>query len=240
MNHEKYVHIAGVGNVRLYKSKRAKRIHLRVKPQVGVELSVPYRVSYQQGIDFLLSKKEWLQQALQKVETIENSRIVFGPDHVFSTRKHTLKMRPENRANVRVVVRKGVIHVCYPATVSYRDEVIQQAVYKGIMRAWRLEAELYLPARLATIAQQLQLPYNGVSIKATKSRWGSCSYNNHINLSLFLMKLPNELIDYVLVHELAHTIEKNHSAAFWNLVEKLMPGARKLDKELNNYQTRVW
>ena len=99
--------------------------------------------------------------------------------------------------------------------------------------ALRHEAKRYLPIRLAALARQHGFHYNGVTIKDTSSRWGSCSNRKHINLSLLLMTLPWHLIDYVLLHELCHTVELNHSDRFWALMNRVTNGkALQLRQEL--------
>lgn len=75
--------------------------------------------------------------------------------------------------------------------------------------------------------------YNSVRLKYLKSRWGSCSGKRNINLSLRLLLLPDEIRDYVIIHELAHLREMNHSKAFWSLVEQHDPNYREHEKWLN-------
>jgi len=96
-------------------------------------------------------------------------------------------------------------------------------------------AKKILIERLNKISIDTGLLYNKVSIKNQKTRWGSCSSINNINLNINLINLPLRLIDYVIFHELVHTIEKNHSRKFWNLLNRYLPEAQNLNKELNNY-----
>ena len=78
--------------------------------------------------------------------------------------------------------------------------------------------------------------YNRVFIKEQKTRWGSCSGQNNINLNVNLVRLPQELIDYTLLHELVHTRIKNHSPRFWSQLDDLLGDAKRLDKKLSKYQ----
>jgi hypothetical protein len=110
----------------------------------------------------------------------------------------------------------------------------------GILAAWRKEAKKYLPVRLNELSRKHQLPYNRVIIKNNKSRWGSCSQKDNINLSLHLMRLPDHLIDYILLHELAHTLHKNHGRQFWKSMEKICPNAKSLDKEMRGYRIEIY
>jgi predicted metal-dependent hydrolase len=89
------------------------------------------------------------------------------------------------------------------------------------------------------LAKQFDLPVNKVFIKNLRSIWGSCSGLNNINLNLHLMRLPEDLRQYVICHELAHLKVRNHSAAFWAYLETLFPGAREKARELRHYTTRI-
>lgn len=103
----------------------------------------------------------------------------------------------------------------------------------------RADAKAYLPARIEELARQCGLRYGKVTIRAARSKWGSCTAQNNISLSLFLMTLPPHLRDYVIIHELCHTVHHNHSAKFHALVDKLLGGKEKaLARELRGYSTR--
>jgi predicted metal-dependent hydrolase len=108
------------------------------------------------------------------------------------------------------------------------------------LEAWRVEARRILPERVKLLANKYQFRYAGLRIKNARTRWGSCSAKNNINLNLQLMRLPNRLIDYVILHELNHTVHKHHQKSFWLALEQILPGARMLDKELNKYHLDYW
>lgn len=93
-------------------------------------------------------------------------------------------------------------------------------------------ARKHLIDRLNFLSQKHGFSYNRVFIKNQKTRWGSCSGKNNINLNICLARLPDELIDYTILHELVHTRIKNHSRRFWDQMDKLVGDAKKLDSKL--------
>lgn len=104
------------------------------------------------------------------------------------------------------------------------------------MEALRRAAKADLPERIARIAAQTGLRYGKVTVRASRTKWGSCSGRNDISLSLFLMKLPERLRDYVILHELCHTVHHDHSPQFHALVDRLSGGReRELMRELKRY-----
>lgn len=127
--------------------------------------------------------------------------------------------------------------VC-PADTDFSLPSMQQWLHKVVGEALRSRALRYLPPRLAELAQKHGLWYKEVHIKSTRSRWGSCSSRGSINLSYYLMLLPEHLVDYVLLHELAHTREMNHGLRFWALLNSMTQGrALTLRKEMREYRT---
>lgn len=96
----------------------------------------------------------------------------------------------------------------------------------------RRQARIVLVNRLNALAQQHGFTYNRVFVKNQKTLWGSCSHVNNINLNVNLVRLPAELMDYVILHELVHTRIKNHSRRFWSQLDKLVPNAKAMDKRL--------
>lgn len=100
----------------------------------------------------------------------------------------------------------------------------------------KAEAVEKLVNRLNELSEQHGFRYNNVFIRSQKTIWGSCSYKNNINLNMKLVRLPDEMIDYVLLHELVHTRIKNHSEAFWTELNKFVENAKKMRKKMNKYK----
>ena len=99
----------------------------------------------------------------------------------------------------------------------------------------RADAKKVLIPRLNYLAKKHNLPYNKVTIRNQKTRWGSCSQKNNINLNMKLITLPEEIIDYVLIHELVHTKIKNHSKKYWDELKILVPNTKYYIKQLKEY-----
>ena len=116
---------------------------------------------------------------------------------------------------------------------------LSPAEQKAHVEELRRAAKADLPGRIARLSEATGLKYEKLTIRASRTKWGSCSGRNHISLSLFLMTLPEHLRDYVSVHELCHTVHHNHSPRFHALVDRLVGGREKaLNRELRAFTIR--
>lgn len=110
---------------------------------------------------------------------------------------------------------------------------------RALVEQLRSAAKADLPPRIERLARQTGLQYAGLTIRAARTKWGSCSARNTISLSVFLMKLPEHLRDFVIIHELCHTVHHDHSPRFHALVDRLVGGNEKaLNRELRSYSIR--
>jgi predicted metal-dependent hydrolase len=98
------------------------------------------------------------------------------------------------------------------------------------------KARKQLVDRIETLAAAHGFSYRRVFIRNQKTRWGSCSHQNNINLNINLVLLPSELMDYIILHELVHTRVKNHGPEFWQELEKCIQNARMIDRKLDQYR----
>jgi predicted metal-dependent hydrolase len=201
---------------------------------------VPGNTPEQEALRFAYEKKNWIRKSLARRENVKNCISVFKENTDFKTRQHSLYIEKHAKGTIKSMVSQGKIVVWYPDFAKIEDPRIQKVIHRAIEEAWRIEAKKYLPCRVDELASKFNFRYARLSIKNAKTRWGSCSAQNNINLNLQLMRLPDHLIDYVILHELVHTVEKNHKASFWNMLEKAIPEANKFDKELNKYNLKYW
>lgn len=233
--------IDGIGTVTFVKSKRSKNLRISIKPFHGVKVTMPYYMSYKTSRRFLNLKKEWIVKNLSEIKSKEVGRTVFDENTRFNTNLHALKIIREGGKELKKSLGNGLITVKIPIEFDIYSEEIQKFIRKSIEESWRIEAKVTLPQRTQELAAMHGFIYNKVSIRNTVTRWGSCSYQNNINFSLHLLRLPVELQDYVILHELAHTKEKNHQAPFWKLLDSVMDGKAKiLDKQVKKYSTRIY
>ncbi|GEO05562.1 zinc protease [Adhaeribacter aerolatus] len=224
----------------MQRSLKAKRISIRLQPLKGIRVVVPPRATFEEAQRFLESKLDWIKHHLPKIEKQENHLTVFRPDENYHTFSHQLCLLPHDKAALKARLTQTQIQVFYPAYRAPTDDDIQQFIRKALDETYRLEAKNYLPTRVDYFARQFGFSYQKVVIKKAGTRWGSCSYQNNINLNLHLMRLPAHLRDYVILHELAHTVEKNHGPRFWALLDKISGNAVGLDKEIKKYRIEIY
>lgn len=141
------------------------------------------------------------------------------------------------RSTFYLSLKDGMLLIACPKDTPFEKEEIQQLLHNLLEKALRHEAKRVLPQRLMALAKQHHFTCSGVKINNSRTHWGSCTPRKSINLSLSLLLLPWHLVDYVLLHELCHTIEMNHSDRFWRLMDQVTEGkARVLRQELKNYR----
>lgn len=110
---------------------------------------------------------------------------------------------------------------------SKRYVITERERTDGIQKALKI-----FPERTAFFAERMGVDYGRITVREQKTRWGSCSQKGNLNFNWKLVLMPQELLDYVVVHELAHRKEMNHSARFWAIVEQELPDYRKRRNEL--------
>ena len=236
---EETLHIDGI-NITLFKSTRAKSLNITIKPFTGVRVSVPKTISFKKAKSLVEQRMDWIKKNLPRMQQAEDLFTVFDWDTKFKTREHELVLVQSEKDTLRATVRNCQIKIDIPKGMKIFENIVQEEIRKGIERAWRREAKAWLPGRLEELAKTHGFSYKKITIQNAKTRWGSCSYDNSINLSLHLMRLPDYLIDYVILHELVHTKIKNHSPQFWQLLEQVSGNARKLDREVKEFRIEIY
>lgn len=217
--------------VKVFKRKGNRSMRLSVTANGNIRVSIPTWVPYSSGIEFALKKKDWVFSQLQKQPAgllVEGQAI--GKAHRLAFVADNTAIKPLSR------IKGTTILIRHPSAVSSDNPAVQHVAAKAAIRALRAQAEQLLPQRLQTLARKYGYDYNGVTIKLLKSRWGSCDQSKNITLNLFLMQLPWECVDYVLMHELAHTRVMQHGQPFWSEMAQHTPHVQQLRKHMRAYQ----
>jgi len=234
---EKRIFVDGIGNVIFIKKPKVKNISIRLYAEGRVKVTLPVFSSYSQAIKVVRSKTSWI---LKQKETLINrareKQIIINSDTVFPYLKHKMELIPVESTRGKIKTHNGILKIFYPDGINIEDKRIQDFIRKGITEAMRIEAKIFLPQRVEELAGQYGFSYGKVFVKNAKTLWGSCSSKNNINLNLHLMRLPEKLQDYIIIHELTHTVFRNHGVKFWKQLDLYVGDARLLAKELKKYK----
>jgi predicted metal-dependent hydrolase len=240
MDGERIIYFDGLGDVLFKKTKRAKRLTIRVKSANDIKVTIPFYLSFKQADAFVLEKSEWIRRTREKLIENAGQRTVFNELSEFSTLKHVLQIERIEGEVVKRKIGDGKILVSVPFTHEVTSKEVQEKIRNAILETWRKEAKTILPGRIEQLAKQHGFNYRSLSIKNMKTRWGSCTGRDGINLNLHLIRLPDDLSDYIILHELVHTVHKNHGKYFWASLDKLCGDAKEKAKELKNYRLDIW
>jgi len=211
-------------NVKYKKHIFSKSIKITLKKDDLVLVTMPKYCPYKTAREFLIDN-------LEKIKTFEFKDKTYSKD--FKTKFDSLKIVEDSE--FKTVVKNNTVYFYYPETIDFSDKNVQKNFKKAYLKALQIEAKNYLPYRIRFLSEKYDLKFNKLALRNQRTRFGSCSYCNNINLNINLMKYDFDVIDYVIVHELVHTKIKNHSADFWQEVEKYCPDYKKLRKMLKTF-----
>ena len=198
---------------------RARRYILRVLPDASVRVTIPRHGSRREAEAFVRTRTRWIAERRQELEVRRRDTRWRAGQHVW-WRGVLCRVDVSAAAGSQVTVRCGDL----AATCSLREDY--RGVLEPLMRACSARE---LPPRLLALAARHGLAVTRVTVRSQRSRWGSCSRDGNIALNWRLLQMPHAVSDYVLLHELMHLRQPNHSPRFWAEVEAVCPdyaGAR--------------
>ncbi len=190
--------------IQLIRSKR-RTISLIIKDDGSLVVRAPNKVKIEYIEKFIAEKQIWIE-------------------------KHRFKMQDflKRKKSHKFINEQGILYLgkrIIPQDLNLEDENLVKYWYKK-------KAQEICVTKIDYLSKQYNLKYNKLKISNAKKRWGSCSSKNNINISWRVIMAPTLVVDYVLIHELAHIKQKNHSVKFWSEVEKMMKNYKKHDKWL--------
>ncbi len=223
-------------------SGRAKKLRITVNPNGLVTVTYPKNLPRTEAELFVQKHQAWIEAQIARL-VIESPQETAAAEYTwgseYKTRYTTIRILAAEGADP--FLRREGDYLCLYAhkDTNIESPEWQDLIKKQIENQLKREAEYFLLPRVFSLAKEKGINFAKLSITRAKTRWGSCSSQNHINLSCYCVTLPDELVDYVILHELAHVKHKNHSPAFWVYLEQLLPGALQLDEALKKYTTAV-
>ena len=220
------------GKIIIRTHRSARNVTMRVKPD-GLHLTVPPYSKTEKVLEVLQPYRERLLESFKKVavKPIDYNYSIQAPCFRLYIKEGTM-------SHFAVREKEEEMFIFCPPQTDFLAEEIQKLLRAAIVRAMKKRASVCLPPLLQMWAERFGLHYKKIRITGACSRWGSCSSGGTISLSCYLMLLPPHLIDYVLLHELAHTKEMNHGPAFWELLNQFTEGcALQLRSELRKFHT---
>jgi hypothetical protein len=229
-----------IGEIKYKRNKRAKRLYIYVRPLKPVEVTVPSLVSMREARKMVMDHKPWILDQKEKIrKSEENSRILKngGTIHIKDWEIEVLQGKLKEPKIKRSGHKVTVTLASGQEPGSSETEPLVHKAMEAVMRHWvktRVVPFTFQEARKRNI------PINRVSVRKSTTRWGSFSSQNNISLSLYLASLPNHLIEYVVMHELAHYEVRDHSRRFWDHLATFIENPRQLDRELKKYRTGVF
>lgn len=219
------------GKIHFVVRRSARNITMRVKED-GLHVTTPPYRSITALLEAIAPFRERLRNVCSEVKPKP-----FDLNFSIEAECFRLELETSPLKNFTVSMRDETVVIACPAHADFTTDRVQTLVKNAVMRAMRKKAEEYLPPLVQYWSSLFDLPYNKVTISKARSRWGSCSSKRDISLSFYLMLLPAHLMDYVILHELAHTREMNHGPKFWELLNQLTDGkALALRKELRMHR----
>lgn len=213
-----YIVLEGIDfSIRHTVRKNMKRIILRLRKKHQIELSSS-QVSNKKLEDFILSQKEWIvQQHLALKEPFLEGASFYYLCCAYTIRHHTLPLK----------IRGDTVYL-NPSNAKLQSD-----------NFYKKTAQEFLPSRVEFWKNTMGLEFKSLRFHCAKRRWGSCNSNGVITLNPYIMKLSQEMIDYVVVHELAHLKQMNHSAAFYSIVQTYIPEYKRIQKEITALSAKM-
>jgi len=219
---------------------RAKRISIELRINNGsIEVRAPYFYSKKDVDEFVASREKWiikhLEQSTQQANDRKSFSLDYGDTVYLFGEPHVLKESED-----KGWIKHGFTDCLFDDEILYlRPGLTPEQIKQTCIRIYRTMAAGHCIPRTHELAKIMSVTPGNIRISNAKSRWGSCSSKGSINYPWRLMMADDDAIDYLIVHELAHLIEMNHSKKFWSIVERYIPDYRERQKRLKQLQRRL-
>ncbi len=224
----KYIEINNIKiEYRLIRMKR-KTISINITEEGILTIKLPTRLSEKVAMEFVNEKRQWIYEKYNKVMETNSNLIVFRNASIVPYKGVDLIIKVEEDKTIRPNI---FVSLLPPEYILFKVKniktITEEDIYNGIKK-WYIEVARWEIEELCKLhGSSMGVTYNKIYIKEQRTVWGSCSGKNNLNFNWKLIMMPEVVMEYVVVHELAHLIEMNHSDRFWLQVEKECPRWRQ-------------
>ena len=217
-----YIHIV---------NPKLKHIYLSFDDEGNLVIKSP-KVSVKHIEQLLLKKASWINTARTKLQRKKGKSLDFSSalELYFKGEVYPLILTPHSKKRVKLNFDGNTFTLFYH---TYDERLFQT----HIDRFYKKEAEQFIPSCVAQWAEKMSLSPTEIRFRKTKRQWGSCSAKDVLCFNTMMLKLPENVIQYIIVHELAHIKHKHHQKDFWQLVGAYLPQYKNQVQELKNYTT---
>ena len=213
-----------------YVSKRVKRISLVLDSQTHITIKTPPKIKAHELREIFYTNKDWILKTIHKVPAKNKFDFISGGQLPFLGIKYDLEfISDEKYKNVKISLENNKFIIYHNDTHKEYDDY-----FDGLKKFYKLNAIKIIDPLFDKWSHITDFRPEKIGYRAAKRRWGSCSYKNDISINYMLLQFPIEAIEYVVLHELCHIQEKNHSKRFWNLVSSFMPNYKIQEETLKN------
>jgi|WetSurMetagenome_2_1015567.scaffolds.fasta_scaffold36934_3 predicted metal-dependent hydrolase len=231
----------------LVSSRLARGVRLKISPTGGLEVVVPVRFSLSALPRLLHQKEEWIIKHLDKLESQKKSSAnrlhdgailqLFGEPYTVRflptiQKKASVKEGRTFRFNADHAEETGKEILVYSRAVRIGETAALDSAKPEFENFCRKKAKQYFSRRVSEIARIMGVDFGRITVRGQQSRWGSCSRENNLNFNWRLAFYDQKIADYVIYHELAHTVHHDHSSCFYGLLERHCPDYKALRKKL--------
>ena len=222
------------GEIKIRKNKLARSVKLSVGVDGSLRASIPY-YSPEFAVRRLVNGN---RDEIRKMLATHNAKNSYQDGDLIG-KTHTLFLRKFSGEEIKISNEGSQILVQIPQELAFENPLVQSEIRKTVSKILRKQAKAYLPRRIDFLAEKYGFSFEKLRFSHTGTRWGSCSSSGTISLNIALMNLPHHLIDYVIIHELCHTRQMNHSSKFWREVEKYCPDYKKYVQEIKQFSPSI-
>jgi putative zinc protease len=222
------------GEIKIRKNKLARSVKLSVGVDGSLRASIPY-YSPEFAVRRLVNGN---RDEIRKMLATHNTKNSYQDGDLIG-KTHTLFLRKFSGEEIKISNEGNQILVQIPQELAFENQLVQSEIRKTVSKILRKQAKAYLPRRIDFLAEKYGFSFEKLRFSHTGTRWGSCSSSGTISLNIALMNLPHHLIDYVIIHELCHTRQMNHSSKFWQEVEKYCPDYKKYVQEIKQFSPSI-